>query len=101
MEFSIPPKNYAQAESLEAALAKQRGLILPEHIIGLHSPQKVADYLNQLGLRKRAVSAATVKHWCKVAGLPVTHIPGHPFFTTNLHLFAWLWSQRLYKPRKV
>lgn len=100
MDFCIPPKNYAQAESMEAALAYQRSLIRPEDHVGFKSAQAVADYLNQLGLRKRPITVATVKLWIRERGLPATRFPGAPFFTTNLHLFAWLWRQRIYKPRK-
>lgn len=98
IDFGIPPSTYSQREAIAVALDAQRRLILPEHVVGLRSPEETAAYLTRMGLRTRPFTADTVKRWRRTRRLPVISMGKKKWLTTNLHLFAWLCTYKNYKP---
>lgn len=92
MEWAVPPHGYSQREAMQFSLEAHRKLFPPDMVIAFHHPEEVAAYLTRLRLRRRDIDAATVRLWHREFNFPATRVVKPHFFTTNLHVFSWLWN---------
>lgn len=92
MDWAVPPHGYSQREAMQFSLDAHRKLFIPEFVIPFHNPGEVAEYLNRMDLREKAIDPATVRMWWREFDFPATKVVKPYFFTTNLHVFSWLWN---------
>ena len=104
-DFRLPPRSYAEAETFSTALKHQWDMV-GETMTFLRSPQEVADYLNEHNFRpQKPIQCSNVYYWMQRCPFWYSKPLGpqsRRFVTTNLHLFAFLWTFGQYrKPAKL
>ncbi len=101
--MNVPPKNPRQRAALTLSLRRLRDFNIQAEF-GLHGPDAIIAYLNQLGVKNgmgKAPTKWTVYEWIRKRGFPA-YVPNrrNGMMTTNFLILAWLWSFRVWQQDK-